>query len=483
MTVAFPLVRGLLQRFPMLRVVTMAVVLVSLVSQPVSAQTRAVPYRDDILRLLQQLLTTGYPLDNEHDDGEWLQSAVNYAIHFRDWEIEHLAIRAAVPLRARATRPVGSTEGPPAIEVISYQVLKLPRPVHYVAQIESSLDGGPFIDLGSQASGTSRGIELRRLGATALQPGTHHVRLRARLIFGDPERPFHSEVRDLAPIAYALFDAVSSKAADARWFIHGPMTLAANELDPRLPSRPLLHWLGEVLSTRAELSDSRMWLSRYCSELTDEHHGAHDAGGICAVIYFGDRGWMGQMWFRTGQVETSDTGASWHPAERPSLEALFLSDGRTASRLSALPALLEHPAEEDLRDRSLSRLEIAVTPAAPAPGTPAKATVTIHNAGEFAVQNVLLEVIHLEGPAGGGFRRFVVDIAPLSSRSVSLDVTFRSGYGLVFALPFIKNHGMANDLIGPHLDGPCAVHVVNAAKAPRNYVRANVGHMSYCLNR
>ena len=478
-----PLVRGLLRPLFVLRLVAFSTLLVSLTSPPAFGQTSRVPYRDEIVRLLQQLVVTGYPLDNEHDDGEWLQSAVNYAIHFRDWEIEHLAIRAAVPLRARATRPVGSTEGPPAIEVISYQVLKLPRPVHYVAQIELSLDGGPFIDLGSQASGTSRGIELRRLGATALQPGTHHVRLRARLIFGDPERPFHLEVRDLAPIAYALFDAVSSQAADARWFIHGPMTLASSELDPLLPSRPLLRWLSDVLSTRGEVSDSRMWVSRYCSELTDEHHAAHDAGGICAVIYFGDRGWMGQMWFRTGHVETSDTGASWHPAERPSLEALFLSDGRAASRLSELPPLLDRPAEEDPRDRSLSRPEVVITPAAPAPGVPAKATVTLHNAGEFAVHNVLLEVIHLDGPAGGGFRRFVVDIPAFTSRSVSLDVTFRSGYGLVFALPFIKNHGMVNDLVGPHLDSPCAVQVVNAAKAPRNYVRDNVGHMSHCLNR
>ena len=69
------------------------------------------------------------------------QAAVNYAIHAGDREIESLAILVAVPLRARVNRPVSSTEGPAIIEVLSYKVLTLPRPVSYVAWLEASLDG------------------------------------------------------------------------------------------------------------------------------------------------------------------------------------------------------------------------------------------------------------------------------------------------------------------------------------------------------
>lgn len=487
---ASPLVRGLLRSYLVLRLAAIPVLLLTLLSGSFSAQPSQVPYRHEIIRLLQQLVTTGYPLDNEHDDGEWLQAAVNYAIHMRDQEIEQLAIRAAVPLRARITRPITSTDAPASIEVLSYRVLELRRPVSYVARIESSLDGSPFMEVGSHDSigpnhsfGGTISIDLRRLGAAALRPGSHHVRLRARMVFGDPHQPVYSEVRELPPIAYALYDEHRGQRADARQFIYSPAAFKASDFDPLLPSQPLLQWLNTVLASRAELADPRMWTSRYCSELTDEHLAAHDAGGLCTVIYFSG-GWLGQLWFRTGHVETSDSGATWHLAERPSIETLLISNGRVGTRLSALPALLEPPYEtEQPRDRTVSAPEIVMTPAAPKRGAPAKAVITLHNSGELSIQNLKLEIVHLDGPADGGMRHFVIDIPPLSSKSVSLDVTFRSGYGLIVALPFIKDHGLVHDVMGPPLDSPCAVRVVNAAAAPRDYLRANMGHLTDCVSR
>ena len=479
---AFPVVQGLLRRYPVLRLAAIPLLFLLLGSQSVSAQTPVVPYRDEIIRLLQQLLATGYPLDNEHDDGEWLQAAVGYAVQVGDREVEHLAIRAAVPLRPRVYRPVSTAQAPTAIEILSYEVLKLPRPIPYSARIESSVDGGPCVDVGSQASGTTKGFRLAQLGADALRPGAHVVRMRAHIVFGDPQQPVHSEVRELASIAYALYDEQRGQAVDERRFIYSPAAFKASDFDPLLPSQPLLQWLTSVLSGRAELADSRMWTSRYCTELTDEHQAAQDAGGICTVIYFSGF-WLGQIWFRTGHVEISDTGAVWHPAERPSFEALLLSNGRAAPRLSALPALLDQPYDPNPRDRTVSAPEIVLTPASPKPGAIAKAVITLYNGGERAVQNLKLEIVHLDGRTDGGMRHFEIDIPPFSFKSVSLDVTFRSGYGLIVALPFVKDHGLPQDVMGEPLDSPCAVRVVNAAAAPRDYLRTNMRHLTDCVSR
>ena len=478
---ASPLVRGLLRFVFVVRVVAIPVVLLTLLSQPASAQTPTVPYRDEILRLLQQLLATGYPLDNEHDEGEWLQAAVTYAIYVRDREIEDLAIRAAVPLRARINRPVSSIEGPACLQVLSYKVLKLPHQVSYVANLQASLDDGAFIELGRHVP-ESECIALARLGTGALRPGTHVVRLRAHLLFGDPQQPLRLEVRELEPVSYALYDPTVVSVADARRFIFSPLSFRASDLDSLLPREPFLKWLIDTLGTRWEIADSRMWLSRYCAELTEEQHARH-SGATCSAILFGNGGSIGQIWFRTGYVEMSDSGATWTPLERPSLEALFLSDGRTASRLSALPVLLNQPVEQHPSVKTLSLPDIDITPALPKPGAAAKVVITLHNTGELPIQNVMLQVIHLDGQAAGGGRRFVIDVPAFSSTSVSLDVTFRSGYGLMLAQPFIKDHGIVQDLMGPPLESPCAVRVVNAAAAPRDYLRANVGHMIDCVSR
>ena len=480
---AFPLVRGLLHLSCVARLTAIWVLLFSLNSHTASGQTSGFPYRDDAVRMLQRLIDTGYPLDNEHDDGQWLQAVVDRAIPMRDREIEHLAIRAAYPLRVRVTRPVSTVAAPAGIEILSYKVLELRRPVPYSASIEASLDDGPYVDLGSQSAGSNRGVRLEQLGDGALRPGTHHVRLRARLVFGDPDAPFHAEVRDLAPIAYALFDDLQVQN-DARRFVYSPATLTAFEIDPLLPSQPLLHWLVRVLGPRGDVSDSLMWTSRYCSELTREHHASHDVGGLCTVIYFARHsdGWVGQLWFRTGDVEVSETGASWYPLERPSLEALFLSDGRAAARLSSLPALLEQPYEKHPADRSLSTPEVLVTPAAPQRGGLAKVTVTVRNEGEITLENVVLEVLVADGLTGAAQRWFVVDVPAFGSSSVSIEGSFSTGYGMVFALPFLKGHGLAPEVtIGPPLSGTCAIRFVNAAAAPRDYFAQTAAHKPECV--
>ena len=100
------------------------------------------------------------------------------------------------------------------------------------------------------------------------------------------------------------------------------------------------------------------------------------------------------------------------------------------------------------RDRTVSAPEIVITPAAPKQGAAAKVVITLHNHGEMTVQNLKLEVVHLDGLTGGGMRHFVFDIPAFGSQSVTVELSFRNGYGLVLALPFIKDHGIAHDLVG-----------------------------------
>ena len=60
--------------------------------------------RARLVAALERLITTGEPRHTNHDEGEWLQHAVDEAIGRGDRGIERLAIRAAAPIVARVSR-------------------------------------------------------------------------------------------------------------------------------------------------------------------------------------------------------------------------------------------------------------------------------------------------------------------------------------------------------------------------------------------
>jgi hypothetical protein len=115
-----------------------AVLLGALTVAPVSTQRAAFPYRGDAVRLPKHLIANGYPLDNEHEQGEWLQQAVNYAIHRGD---ERSSIWTFAP-PCRFERRLRDRSAPSARERRSKccriasshcRVLALPRPAPCVA--------------------------------------------------------------------------------------------------------------------------------------------------------------------------------------------------------------------------------------------------------------------------------------------------------------------------------------------------------------
>ncbi len=61
---------------------------------PARAQTpNSEPHRDALIGALEALIATGAPGQTSHDEGEWLQLAVDDAIRRGDTDIERIAIR------------------------------------------------------------------------------------------------------------------------------------------------------------------------------------------------------------------------------------------------------------------------------------------------------------------------------------------------------------------------------------------------------
>jgi len=455
---------------------------------PVAGQSRDFPYRDAIVTGLERLILTGLPADNGHDDGEWLQRAVTYAIERGDRQIEQLAIRAAAPLLTRVTRPVSAseavaTDAPAFLEITSNEVLQLRTRVPYVAYIEAALDDGRFEDLDPQAFGEMRTIPLARLGPSALRPGPHHVRLRARLVFGDQANPLFEEPRDLMPVAYAIYDPAAAGPPDARAFTFAPAAVAARDLDLLLPEQPVARWLHETIAARGSAQDSSiMWTSRFCAERTQEHRTPQYSGGICTVALF-DAGLLGQIWFRTGHLDIAASDATWTLYERPVVEAVIFSTGHVATRLSAVGSLLDQARYGTEATLPLSAPDIVVRPGAAR--VPPKAVVTLHNSGDVVIQNVLLQVALVDGRSGGRIQTFLIDVPALGSESVSLDMDMREPYGLVAAHVMLVGHGLTTDvMVEPQPMGLCAFQVVNPAAAPRGFpIPDTDGNLTGCLRR
>lgn len=71
--------------------------------------------RPALIAALERLMATGEPRHTTHDEGQRLQLAVDEAVARGDHELERLAIRAASPLTASISPPVGSIRELPKI--------------------------------------------------------------------------------------------------------------------------------------------------------------------------------------------------------------------------------------------------------------------------------------------------------------------------------------------------------------------------------
>jgi hypothetical protein len=443
------------------------------------------PQREALIQALEALIATGEPGQNTHDEGEWLQLAVDDAIRRGDTEVERIAIRAASPLTARMTAPVRSTDTLPSLELNAHTVLKLARPRAYSARVYASVDGSQFVKVLELVSGKGGGVRIdTRLGTAAAQPGFHQVRVRAHLTFGGRTETPWTEVRDLPPLFYALYDMGAASPADARRFVYGPAATPARELDPLLGDEPFGVWLTDVLSKRGASTDPLHWMSQYCSERTAEAGSRPDPTAVCSVVYFQVRGHIGQIWFRTGDVHVSDDGVAWIPLAPPRFEGLVIQgSGPESQRLSVLPLLIDtDPASRPTGDVAIAPDDIVITPGTPAPGAPAAVTVTVRNQGQADLHKVAVFVAFGTSATAGTSRRFVVDVPAQNSVEITLDVVFPQGFGFLMAQAMqIGEHAPHDSWTpDPTPEDACAFRIVNPRAAPPRYLESLGGDTSGC---
>jgi len=457
------------------------------------AQTADSP-RARLVQALEALIATGSSGHTTHDDGEWLQLAVTDSIRRGDREIERLAVRAAAPLRARITRPVSPTHDLPALDIDTGNVLSVPRPINYRAQVFGALDGGEFIPIHEARSGVGSGARIdRALGPAAVLPGFHTLRVKARLTFSanQPDRDaLWTETRELPPLFYAIYDIAGQPQATAemRALVYGPAAVSARTLDPSLGDEPFAVWLTSVLSARRnEAVPGPDWVSQFCSERTAEAGAAPDRTAICAVVYFQAVSRIGQIWFRTANVQIKEDGVRLDPLAVPRFEGFVLGESAPESqRLSTLPSVLDtDPALRPIGDVSISPDDIHVVPTNPAAGQPLTVAITARNRGTGDLFKVAIHVALATNPTEkGGSRQFVVDIPANGSAEVTLQSVFPSGYGVIVvqAMQLSEHAPFENWTPDPTPEDACAFRVVNPQLTPPRYIES-VGADSGCRGK
>jgi hypothetical protein len=400
------------------------------------AQTLDPEPRDAIIKALERLIATGEPEHATHDAGEWLQLAVDDAIGRGDVEVERLAIRAASPLSASIDWPVTPADHPASLQLNALTVLKVARPQPYSAHIYVSVDGGEPVQMPDQTSGKRGGFRIDRLGEAAAQPGFHNLRVRARLTFGDPGKPAWTEVRDLPPMFYAIYDSRASSPSSARGLVYGPAAVPVRAFDPLLGEEPFAVWLNAIIARQTPPSRNEPeWTARYCSERTAEAGSRPVPTAICAAVHFVVNDEMVQLWFHTADVRVTDDAAEWVRTSPPRFEGLAVRRSAPEQRLSALPLLLAiDPPMRPMGDVVIAPEDIVVTPPTPDPGAPATVTVTVRNQGLGDLHKVAVGVSFGSNPLEGARRMFVVDVPARGSVDVALNVAFPHGFGFVSAL-------------------------------------------------
>ena len=435
--------------------------------------------RRALVSALESMIATGTPRHTTHDQGEWLQIAVDAAIARGDNEIEQLAVRAAAPLTASITRPVSSSEIPPGIEFNAQNALRVPRPVPYTARIAASLDNGEFVIVKTLESGKGAGGGIDMLPG-ARRPGFHVVQARAELTFGSPGpsgAAGWTEVRKLAPLYYAIYDSNAESSAAIRALVYGPASTPVREFDPLLGDESFAIWLSDVISTRRTKKESGPdWLSQYCDERTGEAGLKSPPTAVCSVVYFGLGRDIGQIWFRTADIRETDQGIEWAPLSPARFEGLVIKESAQQNRLSSLPTLLDTtPAARPIGDVSIMPDDIIVTPEEPIPGAFVDAKVTVRNIGDGDLHKVQVYVGFTTDPTSRGTtRQFVVDIPAHKSTDLKLQVAFPNGYGFVMAHALqVSEHAPFDSWTpDPTPLNACAFRVVNSRLAGSKYVES-----------
>jgi hypothetical protein len=423
-------------------------------------------------------MLTGEPRHTSHDDGEWLQSAVDTAIAQGDAVVERLARRASVPLLVRVSSPVSSVRKLPALVVDMPMVLKVPAPVSYRADLSASVDGEELTSVGTfrGASSTNIGILLPQ---PAMRPGLHLLRVTARITYAVGSN-LPPETRHLPAIVYAIYDPDARSSFDAGYFLDSARNANARRLDPSLPDGRFEVWLQSILDRHeGKFDPATGWQLDYCDSRTTEPGLPPRIRDICAIAWFqvkdGHSG-IGQAWIRTGRVELAGGDVRWL-AEPPAFEGLTLRRSEFET-LSALPALLTATPETwPAADLSIAPEDVAVA----RQGNAVRVTATIRNSGAVNARGALVSIATTTDGRVGPRRSFVVDVPKGGSTSVRVALPFDNPYGAVVvdATPMSEHAPHDLWLPDPTPEDSVAFRIVNPRLAPHRYVELLTSHCGF----
>lgn len=452
-----------------------------------SARETADSQRVLVEAALQRLLRAGEPRHVTHDEGQWLQNQVDAAVARGDQEIVALARRAATPLVAGISAPISSTASLPSLSLARPRVLLRPEPLAYDAHVLASVDGGEAVSVGTFARGGGGRID-GLLAREATRPGVHSIRLQARITF---KENVPAEVRDLGEVHYALYDADSTLPIhDARAFLEAAAHVSAQRLDPQLPDLPLYHWLYGLIARQRGRWDPYDWHSVYCEDRVAEAGVPARSRDICATTWFQVGPTVGQLWIRTGRLETggeadpsrgdgkesmtrSGASAAAQPRwllEEPSFEGVRLRQGQTTDleQLSSLSSVLgSGPAAWPIADISVAPEDVDITPGRGV----VRIRATIRNTGANAVHGVHVTV---DVPRTGDYaprRDVVVSVPARGATDVDVTLSFPWTWGAVVVHAMQMGEHSPHDtwMFDPTPENSLAFRIVRPQQAPAGY--------------
>jgi hypothetical protein len=432
------------------------------------SRPRPIDDRAAVVAALEQLMLTGEPRHSDHDEGQWLQRAVDDAFRRKDTEIVLLAQRASVTLVPKVSRPVAPVTDPPAFYVETVKMLKLPRPVPYTAEVFASLDGGELVRL----DGWQQSNVVGSFWDAGRRPGLHHVRLQARITYEGAEGTVPApERRNLRELVYAIYHPADTQY-DARIFLLAPAGVSARQFDSALPDVPFAEWLNGVLGPHQSSSNPHQdWLTTYCDERVVEAGSSPKTAAICSVAYFGAAGVIGQIWIRTGRVELADGEVRWL-VEAPQFEAVRLMspDATESGALSTLPALLaQPPATWPRGDVTVTPEDVTVTPGRGS----VRVEATVRNMGDADLRGVLIYIAASTSGERGDSLSFVRDIPRGGDARVECTLMLPAAYGtvLVHAMQLSEHNPTESWAADATPDDAVAFRVVNGKRAPKDYAQ------------
>jgi hypothetical protein len=433
--------------------------------------------RASLVAALERLLATGEPPDTSHDDGQLLRWNVEAAIARGDAEIERLAVRASAPLIPAISNLISSTQNLPSFGVSSLTRLPVPRPVPYTAAIYASVDGEPFVKVVEVKAGAGADQRIDRIfSARATLPGYHHVRTRARVMFTPSSGAGWTEDRDLAEVAYGLYDE-NAPAAGPRMFLDAARLAPVRDLDPSLSEAPsdltVDAWLQQLVARPETNGDRRVdWMLQYCAERTTNTSLSLRSGDLCMVAYMQAQSDIERVWIRTGTLSLDADGPHWRLLGPAVVGVNTSRKGAPASSLSGLAGLLR-TAHDDWPegDVSIDPSDVVVIVDADRIAT---INVTVRNLGSADLYGLQLYVTLGDDPSQRALNReFVFDIPADGEKRVSLRARLSRGYGFVLAHAMQAGQHSPHDSASfdPTPEDACALRIVNARLAPPELTR------------